>query len=262
MRSIWLLPLLACGLLAPVAAGAQGYQRIPTCGTGAPPAGTSPGYMDSTGLICDSATVTGSVAATATASATPTAVAAGTGKPLNISLFSGLFTELGVGGNLVPAGHGVAASALRVELPTDGTGHVVAAVDQTTPGTTNAVQSIPGTSGGLSQVSLQVANNTTSVAIKASAGQLYGLEAYNNSATIAYIKIYNATQGSTTCGAGTPVYRAMIPSNSTSGAGFISMNLQGVAYSTAITMCVTTGYADGDATSPAASAYIVHAVFK
>ncbi len=95
--------------------------------------------MDSTGLICDSATVAGSVTVNATASATPTAVIAGTGKPLNISLFSGLFTELGVGGTLVPAGHGVAASALRVELPTDGTGHVVAAVDQTTPGTTNAV---------------------------------------------------------------------------------------------------------------------------
>lgn len=63
-------------------------------------------------------------------------------------------TYIGInnGGNLVApvAGHGTAAGAMRVELPTDGTGVVgIAAgsaiignvrIDQTTPGTTNGVQ--------------------------------------------------------------------------------------------------------------------------
>lgn len=102
--------------------------------------------------------------------------------------------------------------------------------------------------------SIQVANNTTSVAICPNACTLMGYYAQNNSATIAYIKLYNAAQGSTTCGSGTPKDRIMIAAN-TSGAGVVAMPSGGVAYGTALTACITTGFADSDATAPAASAY-------
>jgi len=119
----------------------------------------------------------------------------------------------------------------------------------------------PFTSGGLSVLRKQVANDTTSVAIKASAGQLYGIEAFNNSATIAYIKLYNTAQGSVTCGAGTPVYQGMIPA-AAAGGNYVSMNVYGMAFSTAITVCVTTGFADNDATAPAANAYAINFFYK
>lgn len=50
----------------PATAGAQGYQKIPTCGTGSPPSGLSPGYMDATGNVCtnSTSTVTGTVTLT------------------------------------------------------------------------------------------------------------------------------------------------------------------------------------------------------
>lgn len=120
----------------------------------------------------------------------------------------------------------------------------------------------PTTSGGLSIKRLQVANNTTSVAIDASAGQLYGIEAFNNSSVIAYVKLYNAAQGSTTCGSGTPVYQGMIPAASSGGAGYVSMNGYGAPFSTAITACITTGFADNDTTAPAASAYVLNVFYK
>lgn len=104
-------------------------------------------------------------------------------------------------------------------------------------------------------VSIQAANNTTSVSICGGACGLNGVFVQNNSATIAYLKLYNATQANTTCGSGTPVDRMMIPA-STSGAGAVVTIPGGPArYSTALTACITTGIADNDTTAPAASTY-------
>lgn len=119
----------------------------------------------------------------------------------------------------------------------------------------------PSTSGGASISSTIAANNTTSVAVKASAGNIYGISVFNNSGTIAYLKIYDAAQGSTTCGSGTPSQRILIPAN-TSGAGAVIEYPLGVSYATAITRCVTTGIADNDTSAPAASAYIINIIYK
>lgn len=118
-------------------------------------------------------------------------------------------------------------------------------------------------STGVSTSSALVANNTTSVAVDASPGTLFSVRVFNNSATIAYEKFYDAAQGSTTCGSGTPVLRILIPAN-TSGAGavFALGGGYGVKFTTAITRCVTTGIADNDTGAPAASAYIVEGDYK
>lgn len=114
---------------------------------------------------------------------------------------------------------------------------------------------------GVNGASNIVANNTTSVAVDASPGTLYGVRVWNNSGTIAYLKLYDAAQGSTTCGSGTPKQRFLIPAN-TSGAGAVILIFPGRIYTTAITHCVTTGIADADTTAPAASTYIVEEDYK
>lgn len=104
-----------------------------------------------------------------------------------------------------------------------------------------------------------VANNTTALVVKASSGALYTLEAFNNSATIAYVKLYDAATG--TCGSGTPQIRYMIPANS-SGAGYISPNVNGTSFPSGIVMCITTGIADNDTGAPGATTYLVNVHYK
>jgi hypothetical protein len=114
------------------------------------------------------------------------------------------------------------------------------------------------TTGGANTKSIQAANNTTSIAVCSAACTLYGVYVQNNSATIAYLKLYNVAQGSQTCGSGTPADRIMIPANA-SGAGAVIPIAGGLgaAYSTALSVCITTGIGDSDTTAPAASAYQV-----
>lgn len=117
--------------------------------------------------------------------------------------------------------------------------------------------------GGASTTGNIAANNTTAVVVKASAGTLYGAQLYGIGSAPAYLKIYDAT--SATCGSGTPVKRLMIPANSTAanGAGSnVSFGDVGVAFSTGITYCVTTGIADNDNTAPAASTFLVNLDWK
>lgn len=105
-----------------------------------------------------------------------------------------------------------------------------------------------------------VANNTTAIVVVGHTAQLDGIGAFNNSATTAYVKIYDEATG--TCGSGTPTWRGEIPANSTSGDGFLDVSFGGDIYLTGITVCVTTGIADADTTAPAASTYIVNLRWK
>lgn len=127
-----------------------------------------------------------------------------------------------------------------------------------------SVSPVPTTSGGLSVFSAIVPNNTTSFVIKASPGQLYGLEGFSIAATTpVWLKTYDAAQGSTTCGSGTPKARYLIPaSGGAPGSGLIPSSALGDAYGTAITGCITAGIADNDTTAPAASSYTLNVHYK
>lgn len=123
------------------------------------------------------------------------------------------------------------------------------------------VQALPATSGGLSRTRTLIPNNVTNIIVKASAGQVYKIRATNNSANIAYIKLYDATTA--TAGAGTPVDTIMIPAATAGGAGIADWYGDiGVAHATGITFIVTTGIADADTAAPAANAYIVTVFYK
>lgn len=167
----------------------------------------------------------------------------------------------------VPAGTNVIGK-MGIDQTTDGTTNAVRLIAETTKviGTVNVAASqnigiVPATSGGLSRSRTLIPNNVTAIVVKASAGQLYKIRATNNSATIAYIKLYDAA--SATAGAGTIVDTIMIPAASAGGAGVADFYSDfGVPHTTGITYCVTTGIADADTTAPAASAYIVTVFYK
>ncbi len=93
-------------------------------------------------------------------------------------------------------------------------------------------------------------NNTTSVSITSRHATVYSIEAFNNSTTLAYLKLYN---GTATCGSGTPTARYMIPFGATSSGGVFSVpNINGDAYVNGRSACITTGIADNDTGAPAA----------
>jgi hypothetical protein len=234
-------------------------------GTGAQGAGTQ-----RVTVATDSATVAGSAALPAgsaiigkvgidqTTPGTTNAVSA-TNFPATVSVGTG---AQGASSPRVTVATDTATVAGSATLPA-GTNLIgKAGIDQTTNGTTNGVVPLPQTAGGVTIKSVQIANNTTSVAIDASAGQLYGIEAFNNGTSIGYVKLYDAAQGSTTCGSGTPKYRGMVPAPSSGGGGYIAMNGFGTPFATAISMCFTGGFGDSDTTAPAASTFELNFYYK
>lgn len=107
-------------------------------------------------------------------------------------------------------------------------------IDQTTPGTTNAVVDTPTTAGGLSIVTGSV--GATATAIKASAGQLYGYHLFNTTAAVAYVQIFNVASGSVALGTTAPTMSIGIPAS-----GGVTVNFdKGIAFGTAISFACTT----------------------
>jgi hypothetical protein len=151
-----------------------------------------------------------------------------------------------VGGTAVATGHGTAAGALRVELPTDGTGVVGLAagasvvgkvgIDQTTPGTTNGVAVAPSANAGVGITRVVSGAAENNHVLKASAGNLYGVYATNLTATSGFLVVLNATSAPAD-GAITPLACVPLPANS-----FGSINYAPgppAIYATGITAVVT-----------------------
>jgi len=96
--------------------------------------------------------------------------------------------------------------------------------------------------------------------VKGTAGKVFWVHAMNMTASVVYLKFYNATAASVTVGTTTPVLTFPLPTNAnTNGAGFaINFGDVGVQFSTAITIAATTGFAVADTGAPAANAVIVN----
>lgn len=134
-------------------------------------------------------------------------------------------------------------------LTVDGSVSLGAAV----PAGTNVIGYVglePRTSGGLSMATAILGSSTNSTVVKASAGQVFSIQAFNKSSSIRYLKLYNkATSPDET---DTPVKVLVIPA-STDGAGLILDQPQGLAFSTGIAYRVTGGIANNDTTSTSAN---------
>ena len=251
---------LALSFGAPIAvepAAAQQINVAVACSSQVLVPGFGNGWLTITtnGDLCTNATGGGGGGtASFTAAAAPFAVTAGANRPAGIDTAnSAQFTELVVPGTTTTYDPTSASKLAGVS----------GANSNATFANPVAVGPTGNATAGMSTSHAIVANNTTSVAIDASPGTLYSVQVFNNSATIAYLKLYDAAQGSTTCGTGTPKKVIMIPAN-TSGAGAVVEigGGLGVKFSTAITRCVTTGIADNDTTAPAASTYLVEADYS
>ncbi len=124
------------------------------------------------------------------------------------------------------------------------------------------VTSTPATSGGYSSYAVQPTASDNHVVIKAGSGQVYKISITNNSATVNYIRLYNATTGFNGCNSATNlVYANLIPA-STSGSGLIDLWPSGIVFSTGISICITSGYAWTDTTNATASAMNVNIGYK
>lgn len=119
-------------------------------------------------------------------------------------------------------GSGTATGALRVELPTNGTGVVGL---NTGTNTIGSVIPVPSTSGGLSVAMMSSADGSTALtstaqAIKASAGQLFGYYIYNPNTSATYVPIYNTAAASVTVGTTNPLMLLCIPASSAANCSF------------------------------------------
>jgi len=100
---------------------------------------------------------------------------------------------------------------------------------------------LPVTAGGCSMFR-SIDLDESEEAVKASAGQLYGGIILNMSASVRYLKLYDATVANVTVGTTTPDLTIPIPTlGDTNGAGLtLDIPAQGLAFANAITVAATT----------------------
>ncbi len=135
-----------------------------------------------------------------------------------------------VGGATVATGHGTAAGAIRVELPTDGTG----VVGLTTSSSVIGKVGIDTAMTGLTPVVSGSAES--SHVLKNAAGSLWSVYASNLTGTAGFLQVFNATSAPTD-GAVTPLECVPLPAN-----GVASLNFNSGppgTYSTGITAVVS-----------------------
>ena len=114
---------------------------------------------------------------------------------------------------------------------------------------------VPPTSGGTSACYITSAATTNATNCKASAGQLYGYEAVNTTATLYYLRLYNLASAPT-CSSATGFIRTIPIPASTTGAGIQRSIDIGEAYGTGIGFCLTGGGSSTDNTSAATGVYL------
>lgn len=161
------------------------------------------------------------------------------------SIFAAQTDVASVAGTTTLTGNGVTgAGSLRVTI----------ASDTTANSNPYLVQPVGGTTNGLTSFFLQPTASDNHTVIKNGAGTLYHVAVTNNSATINYLRFYNAGTGFNGCNSATNiVYQLAIPGQ-TGAAGFVQNIDLGIVFSTGISICVTSAYAQTDTTNATASA--------
>lgn len=128
-------------------------------------------------------------------------------------------------------------------------------------GDVDVTSTAAATSGGSTPGKVTSAASTNLTTVKASAGQLFSLCAFNTNAAAAYLKLYNKASNPTLA-SDTPVQVFTIPGSAT-GAGFVlPIPVCGMAFGTGIALAITTGAADTDTGAVAANEVVVSYSFK
>lgn len=114
----------------------------------------------------------------------------------------------------------------------------------------------PATSGGCSTYHAVAAASTNTANIKASAGQVYGVDVFNNTTYPVYVKFHN-TAGTPTAGSG--VVRTFGVQAGVRGRAEFPV---GLAFGTGIGISIVKNVADNDTTAVAASDCVVDVDYK
>lgn len=125
----------------------------------------------------------------------------------------------------------------------------------------SGVQTIPGTSGGLSSYSFLSTAAVQAAAIKASSGQVYAVQFFNVQAAAVYVRLYNQVASPSFGDTSTIVWRGIVP-GSTAGSGFVVAFPNGVAFSTGIGIRVTGAAPDNDDTALSANVIAGNVSYK
>lgn len=112
---------------------------------------------------------------------------------------------------------------------------------------------------GVTTVTLISAATANATVVKNSNGNVYGIDAMNNSSTIHYLKLYNKPTAPSS--ADTPLAVYMIPAN-TSGAGFVRDFTYPMEFSSGISYRIVTGIANNDNTSATANAITLNIQYE
>lgn len=123
---------------------------------------------------------------------------------------------------------------------------------------TQPISFAPATTGGLALPTHVVSAATTNAQnLKASAGQLYRVEAFNNAAYPVYVKFHN-TAGAPTAGVGVVLVFGV-----QAGVGrTLDLGPFGVAFGTGVALTIVKGITDADATAVALSDVVVDVYVK
>lgn len=104
---------------------------------------------------------------------------------------------------------------------------------------------------------------TDKTEIKDGAGLLYWLNVMNMSASVRYLKFYNAAAADVTVGTTTPVFTFPIPTlGTTNGMGFTMHFPNGVNFDTGITVAATTDAADNSSSLAGSNQIILNLGFS
>lgn len=137
-------------------------------------------------------------------------------------------------------------------------------IDQTSPGTTNAVAPQVAASGGATPFHLQSGASTNATSVKASAGQLYSVQLTNTSTTnVAFVKFHDIATSPTP---GTTAVKKVftLPSavSATQPTVVVHAMPLGVSFGSGIGLSITGGSADADTTAVAAGQVIADLDYK
>lgn len=115
----------------------------------------------------------------------------------------------------------------------------------------------PTTAGGVTDYHAVAAGSNNAAVIKASAGQVYGIQGFNNAAYPVYVKLYN--KATTPAPASDAVIRSI---GIQAGTAFFSQIPNGLPFATGIAVAIVKGISDTDNTSVVASDCVVDIDYK
>ena len=164
-----------------------------------------------------------------------------------------------VAGASISQGHGTAAAAIRVELPTDGTGVVGLNAGTNTIGGT--VPTAAAT-GGATAYHVIAAASDNHANIKNGAGTVYSITGTSIHTTYQYVRLYNAATGFNGCNSATGLIGGWLIPGATTGAGGTFSIPVGLNFSTGISICITGAFSDTDTTSATASVLSINVAYQ